>query len=76
VNRSPVAPATRRRYAEQNAAPVESDIPELESMGVEVLAADLLQKGPKVRHNPEAVARVAVDLALRGREKRMAGLRH
>ena len=76
VNRSAIAPATRRRYAEQNAAPVECDIPELESMGVEVLTADLLQKGAKVRHNPDTAARVAVDLALRGREKRMAELRH
>lgn len=76
VNRSRVAPATRRRYAEQNAAPVECNIPELENMGVEVLTADLLQKGPKVRHNPDAVARVAVELALKGREKRMAQLRH
>jgi uncharacterized cofD-like protein len=76
LNSSRISPAMRRRYAEQNAAPVESDIPELESMGVEVLATDLLQRGPKVRHNPDGVARVAVDLALRGREKRMAGLRH
>ena len=76
LNSSRIPPATRRRYAEQNAAPVECDIPELEGMGVEVLAANLLQRGPKVRHNPDAVARVAVDLALRGREKRMAGLRH
>ena len=76
VNVSPVPRGTRRRYAEQNAAPVECDIPELESMGVEVLTAALLQSGPKVRHDPDAVARLAVDLALRGREKRMAGLRH
>jgi uncharacterized cofD-like protein len=76
LNSSRISSTMRRRYAEQNAAPVECDIRELESMGVEVLTADLLQKGPKVRHNPDAVARVAVDLALRGREKRMAQLRH
>jgi hypothetical protein len=60
----------RRRYAEQNAAPIENDTLALQSMGLEVIGADLLMKGPKVRHNPAAIAKVAVDLALEARKRR------
>jgi len=65
MNNSRISPALRRRYAEQNSAPVECDTAAIEQMGIEVLAADLVLKGVKVRHNPAAIARVAVDLARR-----------
>jgi hypothetical protein len=39
-------------------------------MGLDVIEADLLQKGPKVRHNPAAIGAVALDLATRGRARR------
>ncbi len=67
VSKSRISPALRRAYAEQNAAPVECDSEVLERMGFEVLQVNLVQKGPKVRHNPAAIARVALDLAVRGR---------
>lgn len=70
VSTSRISPALRRRYAEQNATPIENDIPELERMGLVVIGADLLQKGPKVRHNPDAIARVAVELAMQARKRR------
>jgi hypothetical protein len=38
-------------------------------MGLKVIGADLLQKGRKVRHNPDATARVAVDLAIEARKR-------
>jgi uncharacterized cofD-like protein len=69
VSTSRISPALRRRYAEQNAAPIESDIHGLERMGLDVIGADLLQKGSKVRHNPDAIARVAVDLAMKARQR-------
>jgi len=69
VSNSPVSPAIRRRYALQNAAPVENDFEALQAMGLEVIEADLLMKGAKVRHNPAAVGAVAFDLAHRGRER-------
>jgi hypothetical protein len=59
----------RRRYAEQNSAPVECDAEAIERLGLKVLQADLAQKGIKVRHNPAAIARVAVDLAAAGRKR-------
>jgi uncharacterized cofD-like protein len=71
VSNSKVSPAMRRLYAEQNAAPVENDLEVLRGLGIEVLEADLLMKGAKVRHNPAAVGAVAFELALRGRARRL-----
>jgi uncharacterized cofD-like protein len=65
MNNSRISPALRSRYAEQNSAPVECDTAAIEQMGIEVLQSDLVMKGVKVRHNPAAIARVAVDLARR-----------
>ncbi len=65
VSTSRIAPGVRRSYAEQNSVPIEIDMAALEKMGIEVIGAELLQKGPKVRHNPDAIARVAIDLAVK-----------
>jgi uncharacterized cofD-like protein len=69
VSISRISPALRRQYAEQNSAPIESEVTELKEMGLEVIGADLLQKGRKVRHNPDAIARVAFDLAIEARKR-------
>jgi uncharacterized cofD-like protein len=65
MNKSRISPALRRRYAEQDSAPVECDTAAIEKMGIEVLVSDLVRKGVMVRHNPAVIARVAVDLAAR-----------
>ncbi len=70
VSVSKISPALRRRYAEQNSAPIENDIGVLQEMGLEIIGADLVQKGRKVRHNPVAIARVAVELAMEARKRR------
>jgi hypothetical protein len=57
-------------YAEQNASPVENDRDKLRELGLELVEANLLQKGPNVRHNPAAIGAVALDLARRGRARR------
>jgi uncharacterized cofD-like protein len=77
VSTSRIPLAVRRNYAAQNAAPVENDCDVLRGMGLEVLEADLLVKGPllrrgKVRHNPDAIATVTMDLAVQGRKRRDA----
>jgi uncharacterized cofD-like protein len=74
VSTSRISPALRLRYLEQNAAPVENDFAAIEALGVAVLKANLLRKGPKVRHNSAALAEVAVKLAIEGRMRRE--LRH
>ncbi len=45
VSTSKISPALRRRYAEQNSAPIENDCRVLEEMGLTVIGADLIQKG-------------------------------
>src|ERR1700733_11415656 len=52
MSNSRISPALRRRYAEQNSAPVKCDVETIKQMGLKVLEADLVQKGAKVRHNP------------------------
>jgi uncharacterized cofD-like protein len=67
ASKARISPALRRGYGEQGSVPIENDAGQLVKMGFEVVAADLLQRGPKIRHNPSAIARVAVELALRAR---------
>lgn len=70
VSNSRITPALRRRYAQQDSFPIICDKRAITGMGVEVIEADLVQKGSKVRHNPASIARVAVELAQRGRRLR------
>ena len=70
VNRRPILPAMRKRYARQAALPVENDVGAILGMGIEVLAADLAQHAGKLRHDPAAA--VAIQLAQEGRRRRTA----
>jgi uncharacterized cofD-like protein len=70
ANTASIGPTLRRTYAEQDAVPIEYDTGALRDMGVGVIATDLLQRGPKVRHNPAAIARVAFELATKARKAR------
>ncbi len=72
VNTAPIRPAQRRKYAAQQAQPVLNDLPELAAMGIAVAGADLLAEGSVVRHNSQAAAAIAMDLARRGRARRRA----
>jgi uncharacterized cofD-like protein len=72
VNTARISRSLRQRYAEMNAAPIRNDLDEIRRLGVEVVEASLVLKGPRVRHDPAAAARVAIDLALRGRVRRDA----
>ena len=71
MSNSRITPATRRRYAAENSAPIVCSAEAIRSMGLDVIEEDLVQKGLKVRHNPAAIARVAVDLAAKARNRRM-----
>lgn len=72
VNTTPISTIARIHYAEQNALQVENDIETIEAMGVCVRKAALLKRGPHVRHNSDAIARVAIELALEGRARRLS----
>ena len=70
VNTRPVGAELRARYARRRAQPVEVDLDRLRQLGVKVIARELLQEGEKVRHDPEAAARLALELAAEGRSRR------
>ena len=69
INTSSITPAMRARYALENVSPVENDVEIIEKLGIEIVRANLLRKGAKVRHDSEASAAVAVELARKGRLK-------
>jgi len=70
VNTRPVRAALRRKYARQEALPVENDLDRLAKMGLTVIARDLAQESDKVRHDPEGAAQVVLELACQARERR------
>ena len=70
VNTSPIKPSLRRRYAREEAEPVENDFDAIARMGVDTVAGDLVQQHAVVRHNPEAIAAIAIQLALEGRKRK------
>ena len=70
VNTHPISGAMRRRYAAQQVYPVDNDLLLLGKRGFRVLGRNLLAKGEKVRHDPELIAKVAVELAAQARRER------
>ena len=70
VSTRPIAPALRRRYARQGARPVANDVDRLQELGLSVIGADLVEHTDKVRHDPEALAGIVLDLAAEGRRRR------
>ena len=72
VNTKPIRPAQRRKYAAEEAQPVVNDMGKLAAMGVEVVGADLLAAGATVRHDSGVAGAIAMDLARRGRARRLA----
>ncbi|MBY0373661.1 MAG: YvcK family protein [Bryobacteraceae bacterium] len=70
VNTHPISGPMRRRYAAQQVYPVDNDLLLLGKRGFRVLGRNLLAKGEKVRHDPELIAKVAVELAAQARRER------
>jgi uncharacterized cofD-like protein len=73
VNTRPIGAPLRRRYARQQASPVENDLDRLRDMGLAIMARNLLEESEKVRHDPNTLAQVALKLAAEGRRKRQRG---
>jgi uncharacterized cofD-like protein len=70
VNTSKIRPALLRKYQEQRSQPVVNDIEELRTIGVEVIGAPLACEKHKVRHDSDASAAIAVQLAARARKRK------
>ena len=72
VNTAPITTPRRRRYAQQQALPVDIDLAALHRLGLDVIGFDLLSKrGEKVRHDPDKIAAVLIQLAKKGRRLRL-----
>lgn len=71
LNIAPIPVVLQRRYARAKVKPVENDFEQLSELGVKVVTADLIDDSDigaqRVRHDPQALARVVVDLASRSR---------
>jgi uncharacterized cofD-like protein len=72
VNIRPIPSALKKAYAREAALPVENDIDRLFKMGLQVMAGRLAHLSGKVRHDPSAIAAVAVKLAQEGRRRNTA----
>ena len=67
LNTHRIDTSQRQRYAAERSEQVENDVHEIRKLGPSIVAADLLQRSNTVRHDPDAVASVAIRLALEGR---------
>jgi uncharacterized cofD-like protein len=79
VNTRPIARHALETYRQQSAQPVENDSEMLQRMGFRVVEADLLRmrgkhRRDKIRHDPGAIAAVAIELAQEGRKARSRSL--
>jgi uncharacterized cofD-like protein len=70
INTQPIRPALRKRYAREQALPVQNDPERIREMGIEVVGGNFLLESEKIRHNPEAIAAAVMRLALESREAR------
>jgi uncharacterized cofD-like protein len=70
VNTRPISSSLKRRYAREKAQPVENDLDRLRELGLTIVSAELLEQKTAVRHDPVALARIVLDLATAGRQRR------
>jgi uncharacterized cofD-like protein len=70
INIRPITSAVKKRYAREEARPIENDIDAILKMGVKVLAGSLAQRGDKVRHEPVTAAAVVMRLAQEARRRK------
>jgi uncharacterized cofD-like protein len=71
LNTTAVSRPSIRRYAREEAQPVENDVDALRKMGLTVVGLDLLAPSQIVRHDSAKTAAIAVQLAKKGRRRRL-----
>jgi uncharacterized cofD-like protein len=72
LNARPIGAPLRQKYARQRAMPVENDLDRLAAMGLEIIERDFLLESKTVRHNPAAIAEVAIELAVKRCEQKQS----
>ena len=73
VNIRSISGTLKKRYAEEDALPVEIDIDRLVKMWIKVMAGSLASSEGKIRHDPTATAAVIVRLAQEARKRAARG---
>lgn len=75
INTAAVSPALLRRYADQNAAPIEADIARIEALGVRPICGTFAAEGDVLRHDADLLAKTVLRLGAAGRpqESDLAG---
>lgn len=61
INRTPISPRLRRRYAAQGAEPVDPSFTDLDAMGVKYVTGDILQQEKVVRHDQLRLTNLLLD---------------
>jgi uncharacterized cofD-like protein len=67
VNTKPIPPLLLRKYAKERSRPVFSETDRLEALGLKVVGAPLALETDVVRHDPDAAATIAIELAFETR---------
>ncbi len=70
LNVAPVSEALRERYAAEGAEVIIPDVERIEAMGIRCVTGNFAAEGDVLRHNADAVAEMALRLALEGRPAR------
>jgi uncharacterized cofD-like protein len=71
TNIRPIKQELKKRYAREEALPVENDIDAIFKMGVKIMAGNLVSNVDRVRHDPNATAAVTARLAEQGRRAKL-----
>ncbi|OAT80218.1 gluconeogenesis factor YvcK family protein [Desulfotomaculum copahuensis] len=75
VNQEEIPARLRSRYRREGAVPVTVDREAIENLGVQVAAGNLVQESNVVRHHPDKLARLIMELVLTERKvERVRGL--
>ena len=67
VNTEPVPPSLLARYRQEEAFPVEPDIERIRSLGYQVVSDNIISTEDYVRHDPDKVAKIVIQLIVGGR---------
>jgi uncharacterized cofD-like protein len=76
VNMKAVPPDLLERYRQEDAYPVEADIDQIRQMGYQVVADDVVSLENYVRHDPEKVAKLIIQLIVGTKGRSAASVFH
>jgi uncharacterized cofD-like protein len=75
VNTDPVPPDLLEKYREEGAFPVEPDVERIRELGYQVVTEKLISAENYVRHDPQQVAKLIVQLTTAGSRGKLATMR-